>query len=311
LGNNKLSLEGQIQQMKAQNIGFNIVKEPEAIEYLSNHTYYFRLKYYAENYEKTRLPGVGTRYKKLEFAYLKELSLLDLYFRRVMFNLVQDVEHYAKIKLLKALAKNKKEDGYQIVEEYLARHKWFDKELSKHQTKYAKGLIEKYKGNLAVWNIIEIQTFSQFIDLYELYFDKYDQKHIPAHLLDVVKNLRNSIAHNNCIMFNLHQTPAVAETDIAVDIALEMGMEADMVRELMLVPFIRDLTITLYVFDNVVSSREEKYFQLEELNKLTSQRFNRHIDFFADNPVVLPVLQFSEKLVKAFYERAEKNYWVY
>ena len=84
-----------------------------------------------------------------------------------------------------------------------------------------------------------------------------------------------------------------------------------MVRELMLVPFIRDLTITLYVFDNVVSSREEKYFQLEELNKLTSQRFNRHIDFFADNPVVLPVLQFSEKLVKAFYERAEKNYWVY
>ena len=144
-----------------------------------------------------------------------------------------------------------------------------------------------------------------------MYFDKYDQKHIPAHLLDVVKNLRNSIAHNNCIMFNLHQTPAVAETDIAVDIALEMGMEADMVRELMLVPFIRDLTITLYVFDNVVSSREEKYFQLEELNKLTSQRFNRHIDFFADNPVVLPVLQFSEKLVKAFYERAEKNYWVY
>ena len=61
MGNNKLSLEGQIQQMKAQNIGFNIVKEPEAIEYLSNHTYYFRLKYYAENYEKTRLPGVGTQ----------------------------------------------------------------------------------------------------------------------------------------------------------------------------------------------------------------------------------------------------------
>lgn len=311
MGNSKLSLEGQIQQMKAQNIGFSIVKETEAIEYLSNHTYYFRLKYYAENYEKIRQPGLGTRYTDLEFAYLKELSLLDLYYRRVMFNIVQDVEHYAKIKLLRALAKNKKEDGYKIVEEYLTRHKWFDKELSKHQTKYAKGLIEKYKGNLAVWNIIEIQTFSQFIDLYEMYFDKYDQRHVPARLLDVVKNLRNSIAHNNCVMFNLHQAAATDETDFALEIVRELGMDGEEMREMMLVPYARELTITLHVFYNVVSSREERYFQLETLNKLTSERFNRHIDYFANNPVVRPVLEFAGEIVKVYYEKAQESYWVY
>jgi len=310
VGSNKLNLEGQIQQMKAQNIGFSIVNETEAIEYLSNHTYYFRLKFYAENYEKIKQPGLGTRYIDLEFAYLKELSLLDLYYRRIMFNIVQDVEHYAKINLLKALAKNKKEDGYKIVEEYLTKHKWFDKELSRHQSKYAKGLIEKYKGNLAVWNIIEIQTFAQFIDLYEMYFDKYQQKHIEPRLLEVVKSLRNSIAHNNCVMFNLHRGAGTRETEIAIEIAKELGIKDEPVEEMMLVSFVRDLIITLYVFDNVVSSREEKYFQLELLNRLTSVRFNRHIEYFANNPVVLPVIQISEKIVELFFEKAKKEYWV-
>ncbi len=292
--------------MKAQHRGFSIVNEAEAIEYLSNHTYYFRLKYYAENYEKTKVPGAGTHYADLEFAYLKELSLLDLYYRRIMFNIVQDVEHYAKIKLLKALAKNKKEDGYNIVEEYMARHKWFDKELSKHQSHYAKGLIEKYKGNFAVWNIIEVQTFAQFIDLYELYFKIYQQKHIPARLLDVVKSLRNSIAHNNCVMFNLHKAAMTEETDEAIAIAIEAGMDEQQTRELMQVPFVRDLTITLHVFDNIVSSKEEKAWQLTELNLLVNNRFNRHMDYFAKNSVVLPVLKYCQKLVKVYYDSASQ-----
>ncbi|MCR5177235.1 MAG: Abi family protein [Anaerovibrio sp.] len=305
MGNRKLTLEGQIQQMKSQNIGFSIVNEAEAIEYLSNHTYYFRLKFYAENYEKTKLPGVGTRYLDLEFAYLKELSLMDLYYRRVMFNIVQDIEHYAKIRLIKSVTKNKKEDGYNIVSEYLTRYRWFDKELSRHQSKYAKGLIDKYKGNFGVWNIIEIQTFSQFIDLYELYFKKYKQQHMPPEYLDVVKVLRNSIAHNNCLMFNLHKGKMTKDVEAAVAIAEELGFDEQEARELMLVSFLRDLTITLYVFYNIVSSKEERIEQMGILNRLVNERYNNHIDYFSNNSVIMPVIKYMQKLVGIFNDKVQ------
>ncbi|WP_143272173.1 Abi family protein [Anaerovibrio sp. JC8] len=302
MANNKLNLEGQIQQMKSKNIGFNIVKEPEALEYLARHTYYFRLKHYAENYEKTKKPGVGTRYVDLEFAYLKELSLLDLYYRRVMFNLVQDVEHYAKIQLLNALARNKKENGYSIVSEYMEKRKYMDKELSRHQSKYAKGLIEKYNGNFAVWNIIEVQTFSQFIDLYQMYFEKYQQKHVEAKYLDTVKMLRNSIAHNNCLMFNLHPSATAPDTDLAIKIAVDMGLDENESRVLNHVSFIKELNITLFVFWNIVTSTEEKHFQLELLHDLVNKRFNRHMYYFENNATVLPVLKYAQKLVKYYFD---------
>uniref|UniRef100_UPI00263169E7 Abi family protein n=1 Tax=uncultured Anaerovibrio sp. TaxID=361586 RepID=UPI00263169E7 len=295
MAHNKLNLQGQIQQMKSQNIGFNIVKEPEALEYLAKHTYYFRLKHYAENYEKIKKSGVGTRYIDLEFAYLKELSLIDLYYRRVMFNLVQDVEHYAKIQLLNALAKNKKENGYSIVTEYMEKHKYLDRELSRHQSKYAKGLIEKYNGNFAVWNIIEVQTFSQFIDLYDLYFEKYQQKHVETKYLNVVKALRNSIAHNNCLMFSLRPSAACSDTEDAVRIAMGLGLEEGDSRAMNHVTFIKELNITLYVYWHIVSSTEEKHFQLELLNDLVNKRFNRHMHFFDNNKVVLPVLKYAQK----------------
>ncbi|HAF32302.1 Abi family protein [Anaerovibrio lipolyticus] len=308
MANNKLNLEGQIQQMKSKNIGFNIVKEPEALEYLAKHTYYFRLKHYAENFEKIKKPGVGTRYIALEFAHLKELSLLDLYYRRVMFNIVQDVEHYAKIQLLNALARNKKENGYNIVNEYMEKRKYLDKELSRHQTKYAKGLIEKYRGNFAVWNIIEVQTFSQFIDLYDMYFEKYQQKHVDTKYINVVKNLRNSIAHNNCLMFNLHPAATASDTEDAIRIAVGMGLDEDESREMNHVPFIKELNITLYVFWNIVTSEEEKEFQLELLHDLVNKRFNRHMYYFENNTIVLPVLKYTQKLVKFYFDKICDNH---
>ena len=308
MANNKLNLEGQIQQMKSKNIGFNIVKEPEALEYLAKHTYYFRLKHYAENFEKIKKPGVGTRYIALEFAHLKELSLLDLYYRRVMFNIVQDVEHYAKIQLLNALARNKKENGYNIVNEYMEKRKYLDKELSRHQTKYAKGIIEKYRGNFAVWNIIEVQTFSQFIDLYDMYFEKYQQKHVDTKYINVVKNLRNSIAHNNCLMFNLHPAATASDTEDAIRIAVGMGLDEDESREMNHVPFIKELNITLYVFWNIVTSEEEKEFQLELLHDLVNKRFNRHMYYFENNTIVLPVLKYTQKLVKFYFDKICDNH---
>ena len=168
----KFSIDGQIQQMKSKGIKFEMIDEKEAKDFLANHTYYFRLKFYANNYTKCTTGDKAGQYVNLDFAYLKELSLLDIYLRRVMFSIVMDVEHYAKINLLASLEKNKREDGYKIVAELLKKHPWLGREIERQKAPYTAGLINKYKGNFAVWNIIEVLTFTNLIVLYDFYYSK-------------------------------------------------------------------------------------------------------------------------------------------
>lgn len=228
----KFSIDGQIQQMKSKGIKFEMIDEKEAKEFLANHTYYFRLKFYANNYTKCTTGDKAGQYVNLDFAYLKELSLLDIYLRRVMFSIVMDVEHYAKINLLASLEKNKREDGYKIVAELLKKHPWLGREIERQKAPYTAGLINKYKGNFAVWNIIEVLTFTNLIVLYDFYYSKYNQKHVESDYFYSVRNIRNSIAHNNCLLHDLRATQSgqqeVKDEEICRIVAEIPGIGASM-----------------------------------------------------------------------------------
>ena len=60
---------------------------------------------------------------KLDFAYLKELALMDTLLRDIILELSLIIEHILKFKLLKHLTNNNIENGYKIVEEFLLSDK--------------------------------------------------------------------------------------------------------------------------------------------------------------------------------------------
>ena len=47
----KCSVSQQIINLKSKNIKFNIINEQSAIQYLTHHTYYFKLKSFAKSFE--------------------------------------------------------------------------------------------------------------------------------------------------------------------------------------------------------------------------------------------------------------------
>ena len=77
----KLTVEQQIQHMKSKGVQFNIVSEEEATSYLTSNTYYFKIKAYAKNYDKYRTTEKAGQYVNLEFAYLKDLAIIDMLLR--------------------------------------------------------------------------------------------------------------------------------------------------------------------------------------------------------------------------------------
>ena len=111
----KLTIEEQIEDLKKKGIGFNIIDEGEAKKFLRYNNYYFKLKSYARNYPINPRNG---KYVNLEFAYLIELSKLDMYLRKIILGMCLDLEHILKTRMLYDISRNEKEDGYHIVKKY-------------------------------------------------------------------------------------------------------------------------------------------------------------------------------------------------
>lgn len=305
----KMTVMEQIQLLKSQGIRFSIAGEQEAADFLHNHSYYFRIKFYGENYDKYQAGSSRAgQYINLDFAYLKELALLDLYLRRVLFPLIMDVEHYTKIRLLQELGKNKKEDGYGIVTEFFQRYRWMERELSRQRGLYAGGLVQKYKGNFAVWNVIEVITFSQLINLYELYHEKYgfDGQENLSPCFWAVKTLRNSIAHNNSLLNNLRP---VDSTVYPVNKQIVAIMEdipdisQETVRQMVSVPFLSDFTAALHAFSSVITSRDEHQMMMTSLNDLMQVRFKRHQEYFVNNEIISNAFDFMRKVVHYYLQK--------
>ena len=77
-----------IEHMKNKEIKFNIISEIEAKKILENNNYYFKLAAYRNNYFKKP----NREYIDLEFAYLRELSIIDMELRHLVLEMALDIE---------------------------------------------------------------------------------------------------------------------------------------------------------------------------------------------------------------------------
>ena len=213
----KLSIDQQIEHMKSKGILFTIKDEAYAAKYLTLNTYYFKLKAYCKLYDKDK----DGKYIGLEFAYLKDLATIDSLLRRIIFKISVDIEHYLKVAMLKDF-NDSDEDGYSIVEVYknMDASKFDNEIIQKADGKACSNLVNKYRDNFAIWNLVEILSFSDFQNLYDLFYmrnrefkhpQENQYKRVPYHFLfNPVRLLRNAAAHNNCLISSL-KVPYVSE----------------------------------------------------------------------------------------------------
>ena len=131
-----------ISHMKIKGIKFNIVNEEDAKIFLQNNNYYMKLASYRANYDKHKNNG---EYINLDFAYLQELSTIDMHLRYLILQMCLDVEHALKTRLLKDIEDNPEEDGYDIIRRFITKYERSCQNIQKHKSsEYCRELIEKY-----------------------------------------------------------------------------------------------------------------------------------------------------------------------
>lgn len=199
----KLTIDEQIANLKEKGVTFNIMNEDEAKKFLRYNNYYFKLKSYASNYP---VNPKNNKYVNLDFAYLVELSRIDMYFRKIILGMCLDVEHVLKTRMLYDISRNEKEDGYNIVRKYFFAYDATKTEIRQKANSYnfTSNLADKHAvdAEYPVWNLVELLSFGKFVELYTLYYQEYNSPNYSAYLQSI-KFLRNAAAHSNCLLSSI------------------------------------------------------------------------------------------------------------
>lgn len=317
----KLTVEEQIQDMIDKNIQFELCSVEDAKKFLKYNNYYFKLKSYARNYN---INVQTKKYYNLDFAYLVELSKLDMYIRKIILELCLDVEHYLKVRLMNDLSNNSEEDGYNIVKIFLEFHPNAEADIQSKADKYSfcSDLAEKHLNEykepteLALWNIVELLSFGNFMELYELYYQTYPSFNYSDYLKSI-KFIRNAAAHNNCILSTLRKPHSVKKFSKTKKLANILGKipefkELDNRDGMMKNPVIHDFVTLLFVYNDVMKVSATKNIRNKKMEEICHQfcsedgRIRKNKSYFEKNPYIKDVYLFICSIIK-YINKKNKN----
>jgi len=301
-------------------ITFNYMDTTEAEMHLSDKNNYLRTASYRKNYEKHQTGSNEGKYIQLDFAYLVELSRLDMYLRSHLLQMCIDIEHGLKVSIISDIENNAAEDGYTIVDNFLVQNPDVVGSISKKiDSVFTGDLIEKYfdtcyvfdskSGNMRteilqadcpIWVLVEILAFNDFLRFVRFYDDQYPGRMtVDYKLLNTVRNLRNACAHNNCILASLrpgttHPTSVVSQRVAKISaVAKEERKNKLSCRPLF------EIVCLLMEYEHWVSEPLRKK-RLEALKKFAHGRLVSHSGFFSSNQVVNTSIAFLQKVIDNF-----------
>ena len=196
-------------------------------------------------------------------------------------------------------------DGYDIVDEYFQIYPELkDKILRKKDNSYCEDLIDKLQvEGYAVWNLIEIISFGEFINLYRLFYEKYPpekSKKIYTYPMYNIKSLRNAAAHNNCILNQLMKgknNRYNPNKKVISFVSKIEGIGKEQRQNCMGRQVVHDFVTLLYVIDNVIKSSSVKNSILNDLKKFVNEDAVEHKEYFSNNNELKTIYGFIKKVV--------------
>ena len=308
-----LNIDEQIAYLKKKGIEFKCCSEKEARDYLQCNNYYFKLTSYRKNYEKYQEGENKGKYLSLDFAYLKDLAIIDMRFRKLALVLSIDLEHYVKHKILRK-AEETGEDGYKIVEEFRDsmepdQQNYFDKEMERSkQSIYCEHLYHKYEKHMSLWGMLELIPFGRVASFYLFCaqrFPKEKEMREEAYMLRSCQKLRNAAAHNNCIFNELCPRNRKQAPNRMVMQALKRyavrGYKQRMTNERMI-----HIVTLLFMYKQVITSEGVLRHATGQLHEFRC-RMMQNSTYYEKNMMIRANLEFLNEVIEKWFPLLEKE----
>ena len=323
-----MKISDLVPYLKQKNIKFEKISESDAEKYLKDNNNYYNVTSYKHNFLKYPSPAGEKEglYQNLDFAYLKDMSIIDHRLRLILFKMIIDIEHYLKIRILNIIETIDEEDGYRIVNMFLDKDfndekfpkrvhtSIFKKVGSDYYNKiFSKYDIDKDKKleNIPIWEFLEIITFGELVNFYELFAKEYELKEEIKNIfiLREIGKLRNAVAHNSCVLSDLDKKDNSFTPDFKIIKFLkECGIGKETRSNKLSNSRIRQITYTLYMFNEIVTSEGIKKNINEDINELFFGRIIHHKEYYNNNELLKSVYGYFKKIIeKNYVVNADKN----
>ena len=291
----KLKTHELIESLEEREVRFDIMSKEEAIKYLEEHNNYFKLTSYRKNYHK----NAEGKYVNLDFAYLKDLAIIDMRLRYCLLEMCLDIEHFAKVRLMKAITECPNEDGYQIVVDYMNtnQHVWDEIKNTACNNVYTSAMFEKYKNNMPVWALIELMSFGKFCFFFRFVAERLNNRNMKEefYLLMTVKHLRNATAHSNCIINDLSmQSKHSIHREIKKELSRIITTKTTRERRLRQTR-VQHITTLLYLHNKWIKGGVHKH-QSRQLNRVVTYRMFEHEEYYAKNTELSGFFNYMKKM---------------
>lgn len=282
-----LHINEMVDYLKLKNIKFERISEKDAENYLKNNNNYYNLT-----------------------------SYIDHRLRLILFKMIIDIEHYLKIKILNTIESIDEEDGYRIVNRYLEQDFYnvkFPKKVhnsifKKVGSEYYQKIFSKYDldkdkklENIPIWEFLEIITFGELVNFYDFYTNEYklkDENKDVYILRDIVK-LRNAVAHNNCILSELNMKKNKYPPSYKIIQFLNnCNIGKDTRSKKLSNSRIRQITYTLYMFNEIVTSDGIKNNVKKDINELFFDRIIKHKEYYNNNELLKSIYCYFKKIIE-------------
>lgn len=160
-------------------------------------------------------------------------------------------------------------------------------------------------SNVPIWEFLEIITFGELINFYEFFIKKYhisgDIKYV--YILREIKKLRNAVAHNDNILDDLNIQKD--HYDFSENNIIEFLDNANISKKTKINKLrnnhIKQITYTLYMFNEIVTSDGIKYDVKRKLKKFFYKRIPMNKEYYKDNELLKSVYEYFDKLINFYY----------
>lgn len=303
-----LDTYSQIEHLKSNGITFNVCSEERAYHYLRYNSNYFKVTAFRKNYNKYRGGINDGKYIDLDFAYLCDLASIDMHLRYLSIQLTLDIEHYAKLKILR-LIEDHNEDGYQIYIDFMnslneVQKKRLENEISRSKNShYSQNLFEKYYPNFPIWVLLELIPFGRLISLYQFCAKRYHIRNMDneSYMLMTCKNLRNASAHSSCILNDLHSHAIIHQKGkpnqkVMHEISKANNISRAAKNKRMSNERISQFVTLLYTFNKIVTSEGAKQ-KAKELLLQFDKRMMKNITYYNTNELIKANFEFLHQII--------------
>lgn len=298
-------------------IAFTVMNEATAESYLLEKNNYLRTASYRKNYIKHQDGPAAGQYIDLDFAYLAELSTIDMYLRFILLKMCIDVEHALKVAIIADIESNPSEDGYSVVDSFLAKHPEIIRSIEeKADSIFTGDLISKYfklcsvfntnsgrintrimNTDCPAWVLVEIIGFRNLLTFYGYYSSLYSAKRkFDKNVMNAIRSLRNACAHNNCLLNSLQpkntQPPPIISKYVA---SIESVGKEERKKKLSCRPLF-EIVCLLYAYSYLVSENVRES-RVSELKIFVHGRMIKNANYFNSNQLLSTSFDFLKKVV--------------